>query len=424
MTPVPPVPDRVDLVNEPGNPKAGFNLIFTVLLIIGTGVSAIMSLLPAIGREIGISDPLIATVQALSAVLVVLSATYWAKLSDRRGRKLVILVGCAGFALSTLVTAVAILFGMHHYLMPIAAFVGIMLGRAIFGLFGVSANTAAQAFVADRTSRADRTAALAWLASAHGFGAILGPAIAPFMMLPYLTLSTPVFAFGLLGCALTAVTGWMLPNDDPTRHDISGPSSPRPAPAVGMWRDGTIRPLLIYALGIGLCQFAHQMIVGFVVIDTLGMAPVPAQRYTGFVLMAGATAALLAQLGLIRWLRMTPAQLLRWGPVLAVVGNLLILVAPGYPGIIISFVVANIGYAFSRPGFMAGASLAVDADRQGEVAGALMAATSVGLIVAPVVAVSIYQIARPAPFVLNAVLMLALLLLALVHPALRPSAAP
>jgi MFS family permease len=56
----------------------------------------------------------------------------------------------------------------------------------IYGTFGSAAPPAVQAIVAGRTSREERTQALTLLASAFGLGTILGPAIAPYLVLGHL----------------------------------------------------------------------------------------------------------------------------------------------------------------------------------------------------------------------------------------------
>jgi MFS family permease len=79
----------------------------------------------------------------------------------------------------------------------------------------------------------------------------------------------------------------------------------------------------------------------------------------------------------------------------------------------------NIGYGFARPGFTAGASLAVDANEQGAVAGALTAVVGAAFIASPVLGVALYEVWGPAPFLMNAALCLGLLAYALANDALK-----
>jgi len=70
------------------------------LLVAAAGNTALQSVMPAIGREIGISDFWVAVAYTWSAVLWVALAPYWAEKSDHHGRKALTLLGLAGFILS------------------------------------------------------------------------------------------------------------------------------------------------------------------------------------------------------------------------------------------------------------------------------------------------------------------------------------
>ncbi|WP_447415022.1 MFS transporter, partial [Clostridium perfringens] len=87
-----------------------------------------------------------------------------------------------------------------------------------YGTFGAAAPPAVQALVAGNTSRAQRTKALTLLGSAFGLGTILGPAIAPYLILGSLGgveigLAGPAFLFALFGLSVWIAVRQMLPND-------------------------------------------------------------------------------------------------------------------------------------------------------------------------------------------------------------------
>ncbi|MDO9247448.1 MAG: MFS transporter, partial [Phenylobacterium sp.] len=68
-------------------PKSSFAIIFGVSLVTAMGNTGMISVMPAIGRSIGIPDFLVAGVFSLSALLWAGSSPYWARASDRHGRK-------------------------------------------------------------------------------------------------------------------------------------------------------------------------------------------------------------------------------------------------------------------------------------------------------------------------------------------------
>ena len=94
--------------------------------------------------------------------------------------------------------------GINGWIGGTAAFGCFIGGRLIYGTFGSAAPPAVQALVAGETSRQDRTRALTLLASAFGLGTILGPAIAPYLLLGTIGgveigLAGPAFVFALFG---------------------------------------------------------------------------------------------------------------------------------------------------------------------------------------------------------------------------------
>ena len=80
-------------------------------------------------------------------------------------------------------------------------------------------------------------------------------------------------------------------------------------------------------------------------------------------------------------------------------------------GITIGFAVASLGFGFPRPGFTAGASLAVPIAEQGAVAGVITAANGISYVLAPALGISLYGWWHNAPFAVFTVLLLGLAVL-------------
>ena len=166
-------------MNGFGLSRERFALLFSVMLVAAAGNTAMQSLLPAIGRELGIADIWVAVAFSLSAVLWVVTAPYWAHRADRRGRRALMRLGLYGFIISMTICGGILAAGLAGWVGPMAGFVIFMLGRSIYGAFGSAAPPAVQAYVAARTEGTQRTSALAAIASSFGLGTIVGPAIAP-----------------------------------------------------------------------------------------------------------------------------------------------------------------------------------------------------------------------------------------------------
>lgn len=383
-----------------------FAILFAVSLIAAAGNMALQSVLPAIGREFGLRDTLVSAAFAISALMWTLTSPYWARLSDRLGRKKVIMIGLAGFVASIGGFGLATTAGLQLWLAPLVAFALMAVARTIYGVFGSASPIAAQAYVADRTSPEQRTQAMSLLASAQGLGTVIGPAVAPFFILPFIGLAGPMYAFALFGAVVLWIVWRRLPSGDVVR---------RPAPGrhqgdagKGLWKDPRVRDYLLYGLLVTGAQAVNISVLGFHIIDEMaatGATVLEAQPFIGIAMLAGAAATLLAQWGLIPLLKLQAADLMRWGAGLALVGNLMTIAAPGYYGVVIGYAVISLGVGFARPGFTAGSSLSVGAHEQGAVAGLMMSLAGLSFLGPPVIGVALYEVAEAAPFAANIVLL-------------------
>ncbi len=424
-------------------PRQHFVLVFAALLVTAAGNTALQSVLPVIGRAIEIPDMGIAFVFSLSALIWTFSAPFWAHQSDRRGRRLLIQVGLAGFGISMFLCATVILAGLKGLIAPLVTFVLFTLARALFGVFGAAANPAAQAFVASRTAPSERTTALAMLSSAFGLGTIIGPAIAPFFILPFVGLSGPMFAFALIALGMVIAVRLGLPDDDPTHRGGRGAAASigavggaptgahvlaaDAASETGARRrlsvvDPRVKAFMIYGFAVGSLQAATGQALGFLIIDRIGEGPgLDSAKLIGIAFMAGAGATLLAQWGIIRALSLNPSQLMRWGALMAAVGTAGIALAHDFHALVLAFAIQSAGFGLARPGFTAGSSLAVDRADQGAVAGAVTSVNGACFVLAPAIGIGLYELVPSLPYWLAAAGCAMAALFAWTNPRLRHS---
>ncbi|MGA0545334.1 MFS transporter [Brevundimonas sp. VNH65] len=406
-----------------------FFILCAVSLIASGGNMALQSVLPAIGREFHLSDTLVAGAFALSALLWTLTSPVWARQSDLRGRKRVIMIGLWGFVVSMLGFGLAATSGLEHWLGAALAFTLMAVARSVYGLFGSAAPIASQAYVADRTTAAERTQAMSLLASAQGLGTVIGPVLAPFLVLPVIGLAGPMYVFALIGAVALFVVWRRLPSGDAVR--TPSPSGQAEHRGKGLWKDPRVRDFLLYGLLVTGAQAVNISVLGFHVIDELatagsGLAAMTArqaQPFIGLAMLTGAIATLMVQWGLIPLLRLQPRELMRWGAALALLGNLISILAPGYFGVVVGYAVVSMGVGFARPGFTAGSSIAVTAAEQGAVAGLMMSLAGLSFLAPPVIGVALYELSEPAPFVGNALLLIGALAAAWFSPALKAARA-
>ena len=409
-----------------------FAIIFGVSMATAMGNTGLQSVLPTIGRRIGIPDPMVSAIFSLSALLWAFSSPFWARQSDQRGRKPLMIIGLSGFAVSMILCGLVVSAGLRHLAAPLVIFAAFLICRAIFGLFGAASNPATQAFVAERTRPEDRTQSMSSLAGAFSLGTVIGPVVAPIFIIGALDYAGPLFAFAAIALVMLVVVVRQLKEERPAAPiDIDPADAEAEAgpdgKATPLWRDKRLIPFLVYGFLVATCQSAQGQTLGFLIIDkvhrllpSLGPRDLLrlAQQYIEVAMVAGAIAGLLAQWGLIRMFRMTPRSLLRWGAGLAALGNVIVAFSPDFATAVIGYAVSSLGFSFARPGFTAGASLSVPMKDQARAAGAIAAVNGVNVILAPL-AVSFYRLSAPGPFLVNGAILLGLLIYAFRQPLLR-----
>ena len=396
-------------------PSDRMAVLFAVMLVAAAGNTAMQSILPAIGAKLRIPDVWVSLAFSWSALLWVLTAPHWARQSDKRGRKALMALGVIGFLSSMALCGLVLWSGLQGWFAAGMTFVLFALFRSLYGGLGSAAPPAVQAYVAARTDPDQRTQALSLVSSSFGLGTVIGPAIAPFFILPVVGLAGPLLVFALIGLAVLIALRWRLPNDVPrfaargsimsypttgassqaaTDEDdeqTSDRSASEPQPL--RWTDTRVRPWLFAGFLGGQAQAMMLGVIGFLILDRLNLRlrPDEGAAMTGIVLMAGAFATLLSQWGLIPLLKMSPRTAVLGGAALGGAGTLLTGLSYDFHGIVIGFALASLGFGLFRPGFTAGASLAVARRDQGGVAGMTASINGSAYIVSPAIGVLVYN---------------------------------
>lgn len=172
------------------------SLVFWVVLVDLVGFGIVLPLLPSRAAEFTANETLIGIAVAAFSFMQFLLAPWWGRLSDRIGRRPVLMLGFLGSAVS-------------YLLFAIAPSYWVLLGsRVLAGGAGATVNVA-QAALADVTRSEERARAMGLIGVAFGLGFILGPAIAG------LTSGTGNQVPGFIAAALCLVScllaWWKLP---------------------------------------------------------------------------------------------------------------------------------------------------------------------------------------------------------------------
>lgn len=184
-------------------------ILCTVTAIDMLGFGIIVPILPFYAETLGASAVDLAVIIAAFPLAQSISYAFLGRLSDRFGRRRLIVVGLAISAVSY------VAFGFA------GSFATLLLSRVGAG-FGAGTFAVLQAFAADMTDEKQRTAAMGYIGASYGVGIMLGPALASLTTLLGLGYSVMGIAAALLAVAGAVLAGLCLPRSTRRNDDQSG----------------------------------------------------------------------------------------------------------------------------------------------------------------------------------------------------------
>jgi len=407
LSPDAPRPDR----------RGAFLLLFFCLLAVGAGNTMLTSaVLPPLTRELKLPDWTAGAIFSLSAAIWVITAPYWGSKSNSWGRRKVAAVGMFGFAASMFFFALSAMAALLGWISGwVLIFVLLITARTLFGVFGSATNPAAQAYVADRTSREERMDEIATLTSGFTLGQMAGPAAAAALITGGALLSP---AIGLLApvviiTVIAAVIGFLVLTRLPENRSPRADAGIKRSGAKGLWRQPAIFPYLLYAVGLSLAIGVLSQTFPYAIMDRMHVEGAASAQYTGPAMTMGAMATLISQLVLIPRMKLPIRSLMVYGALMMAISSLFMVWAQDFALFAFAQIMFGFGQGFGRPGFSAGASLAATHEQQGDVAGLITAANGMGFVVSPFFGLWMYEnVASSAPFIFSAVLAIGLALYA------------
>ena len=387
--------------------RGAFRLLFFALLAVGAGNTMLVSaILPPLSRDLGLPDWMAGAIFSLSAAIWTITSSFWGRKSNEWGRRPVAAMGILGFSVSMLLFGTFAALAMAgHLKSAVFIFACLLASRTLFGLFGSGTNPAAQAYIADRTSRENRTAEIASLTSGFSFGAVAGPAFAAAAGAVF-GLLTPVFLISAIAAVLAFLIFTRLPENSPPKKEV-GLKKGGKREGDGLWRDPRVLPFLIFAVCLSLVTGVLTQTFAFAIMDKIGVDGAAAMQFTGPAYTVGAAGTLISQLVIIPRLKMTNRSLMVTGALCLSFGAFLIVPTKEFSIVVLAQFFVGLGQGLARPGFSSGASLAVGSSLQGNVAGLVISANGMGFIVSPFFGPWMYQnVHHYAPFIGAGVMLL------------------
>jgi len=394
-------------------------VIFLTIFIDLLGFGMVLPLLPVYGRQLAAQHHwspeqtgwMLGLLMSSFSVMQFLFAPMWGRLSDRVGRRPILMLGLAGSVVFYTLFGIATVLGSVLWL---------FIARIGAGMAGATISTA-HAYIADSTSLENRTKGMALVGAAFGLGFTFGPLLGALAMLAsdpdHLSPMPGYLASALSACAL-GLASFLLPESlrPDGQHkarrlfDFESLRTALATPSVG---------LLLLASFISVLAFANfESTVSLLVKNEAGPFQFSFQQvmytfaYIGLMLT-------LIQGGLVRRLsgRVPEGAMATLGAVSSIAGSLL-LAWTAYTGSMLMLFVALAvqvnGFAFLTPSLNALISRRSDPAKQGGILGVGQSVSSLARIAGPVVGLRLFPVHPACPLYLAAGLMVIGLVVVLV----------
>jgi DHA1 family tetracycline resistance protein-like MFS transporter len=354
-------------------------ILFLIVFVDLVGFGLIIPLLPFYAERFGASPQLVTILMAVFSLMAMVSAPFWGRLSDRIGRRPVLMASMAAAALAYLWMGFASELWM---LFAARAFAGLCAGNI----------AAAQAYIADVTPPEKRARGMGLIGAAFGLGFIIGPALGGLVAgneVATADLETP----GLIAAGLSAVAffGVVL-------------LLPESLPAAVLAR------LLVVFFLVILAFAGMESTFALWAMREHGWGP----AQIGYVFTYVGLLSAVMQGGLIGPLsrRFGEERLLLSGLALIALGLLVLPFSRTLPPLVLAVSALAIGMGAMQPSLNSLISRRAGAEEQGEVMGVAQSVASLSRVLGPIMAGALFEaFGRNSPFLWGAALVAAALLL-------------
>lgn len=367
--------------------------LFVVCVIDILGFGILIPLVPYMADRFGATPDIITPILGTYALCQLIAAPVWGRLSDRYGRRPILMWSLAGACVS-------------YAMLGLATNVEWLLASRILGGFMAGNVSAAMAYASDISTPQDRAKSMGTVGAGIGIGFMLGPAIGGLLAgesEATANFMRPAVASMVLSLVAIGLVYWRLPESHTAEHRAAQRSES--SPNEGRWQLLTRKPALrwiaLSALLLTFSQAILESIFAIWALDRYGFGP----RTVGLMMFGLALVPVTMQGGLVRILvpRLGEHRLAEMGVVLYVVGLLFVALATAFPLTVLGLVLCGAGAGAFMPSGSALASKEADAANRGMVMGAYQASGSLARVLGPLASGPVYAAFGPsAPFLLGA----------------------
>ena len=363
-------------------------VILVMLITVFIGFGLIIPVLPLMVRQVGAAPIQLGLMLAVYSAAAFVTSPWWGRMSDRVGRKPVLITGLLGFAVSFL------LFGLAQHILWLMYF-----ARVIGGGFSGAVTATAMAYIAEVTSIEDRTRGMALAGASIGLGFIIGPGVGG--LLSRFGLSVPFFVASLLAVG-NALWGAVALRESRSAEHRKADSDAESVFANSRWAAFSGSLKYLYLVGF-IGQFAVTALEGTFQYFEMFRIGANAVEIGGMFVISGLVAALV-QGGIIpRYVRHgSELPALYVGLIISGIGLILILLSANFWSATLFITTFSVGNTVIR------APLTSLITKQTKVGlglanGLLSSLDNLARIVGPLLATTLYELRPSLPYALVAV---------------------
>ncbi len=381
------------------------------LFTVGLGQSFVFVLVPPLARDLGLSEIQTSSIFAISALAWATTSAFWGRTSDKYGRRNIAILGLVGYSISLIALITPLFLAQKNLLNVTLLFPALVLGRLINGLVGSATGPASFAYIADITSKDNRTVKFARLESSFLLGTVAGPLVGGFLFL--ISNETPFYVFS--GLAFIAAIGIYRKLDSVTKTKITVKKLNKIN-----WYSSTIWPFLAFAAVLSLCQASLLQSIGFYITDLYSdFDNLPTLISMTFALLSIST--IVSQYIFTDAFPMNNFNLLLFGTLLLIFSYFTMAFYQTISVYYLSIIVLGFGFGMTRPALASSLSLAQSPENQGSAAGYLGSVIPIGHMTTPFIAMPIYSINPAYLYYFSSVLCITLIIFIISQPILKKS---
>lgn len=371
--------------------KKNLIVLFLTLAVVMLGFGMVIPILPFYIEQMGAGGLELGMLMAIFSLMQLFFAPIWGSVSDRIGRKPVLLLGVLGNALSL------VLFGLSTELWMLFA------SRALSGVLSSATLPTSMAYIGDSTSDRDRGGGMGLMGAAMGLGMMLGPGLGGWLAAE--SLAMPFFVGAGLSLAAMLPIHIFLPESLPSRARRQLAREGRRAGMGELLRSlsGPMGNLMLMAFLVNFGMTSFQAVFGLFALEKFSYGP----QQIGILLMSLGLISTVVQ-GLLAG-RLTR----RWGEVAILrvsllgssAGYLAMLAATDYSSLLLTMSLFGLATALLLPAVASLTSRQATLG-QGATMGLSNSFMSLGRVVGPLWAGFIFDVNLDYPYISGAVIML------------------